>query len=309
MNARPKTTGRSRRPARAGTGSSEREPDERGADAEQDEDGHEAERRTGGSSGRPGARSRLAEPLGLDRRDGGEVARDERQHARREERDEARDERDEDRVRLMRSCLEAGELVVEPALELRVERRLVRPARSPPRARLQRHGEQADDDHADARARRAGAARRARSKPRFGGSASTPGPNWSTSAALISLFVSPAAIRSRMNAFIRSATGAFDWSSVVSQTGQTSSASSSAALGGAPRWLPRARRGRARRARAPPAASRRRERALDAGVEVGRRPRPGRRSRYATTLPSAVDEERLREAGHAVRPTVDPLPS
>ena len=43
--------------------------------------------------------------------------------------------------------------------------------------------------------------------------------------------MSPAAIRSRMNAFIRSATGAFEVSSVVSQTGQTSSDSSSAAVG------------------------------------------------------------------------------
>ena len=56
-------------------------------------------------------------------------------------------------------------------------------------------------------------------------------PNWSTSCALISLFVSPAAIRARMNAFIRRATGASEVSSVVSQTGQTSSDSSSAAVG------------------------------------------------------------------------------
>ena len=66
-----------------------------------------------------------------------------------------------------------------------------------------------------------------------GGRASTPGPNSATSASLISCSVSPAAIRTRMNVFIRSATGAFDWSSVVSQTGQTSSASRSAAFGGA----------------------------------------------------------------------------
>ena len=40
-------------------------------------------------------------------------------------------------------------------------------------------------------------------------------------------------MRTRMNVFIRCAIGAFDWSSVVSQTGQTISASRSAAFGGA----------------------------------------------------------------------------
>ena len=64
-----------------------------------------------------------------------------------------------------------------------------------------------------------------------GGTASTPVPKSATSFALISLFESPAAIRARMNAFIRRAIGASEVSSVVSQTGQTSSDSSSAAVG------------------------------------------------------------------------------
>ncbi len=69
-------------------------------------------------------------------------------------------------------------------------------------------------------------------KPLFGGVASTPEPNSATNASLISCSLSPAAIRTRMNAFILCATGASDWSSVVSHTGQTSSASRSAAFGG-----------------------------------------------------------------------------
>ena len=51
---------------------------------------------------RPG-RARLAEPVGLDRRDRREVARHEREHAGREERDEARSERDGDAGRAHRS--------------------------------------------------------------------------------------------------------------------------------------------------------------------------------------------------------------
>ena len=176
----------------------------------------------------PPRRAGLAEPLGLDRRDRGEVAGDERQHAGREERDEARAEGD-DHGRAG-SRFEARELVVEPALEHGIERLaglgrlVVAPAAPVP-------GEQPDDDGAerqpgerqqprDQLEARASAARRARS-----------GRTGRRAAALISLFESPAAIRARMNAFIRSATGASEVSSVVSQTGQTSSDSSSAAVG------------------------------------------------------------------------------
>ena len=92
--------------------------------------------------------------------------------------------------------------------------------------------ERGDDDRCRRRARRAAAARRAGRSPRFGGSASTPGPNWSTSSALICAPLFPAAMLARMNAFIRVAIGELDWSRVVLHVGQTISASRSACRGG-----------------------------------------------------------------------------
>ena len=59
-----------------------------------------------------------------------------------------------------------------------------------------------------------------RLKPRFGGAASTPSPNWSTSWSLISVFVSPAAIRVEMNARMRSEIGELESASCVLQVGQ-----------------------------------------------------------------------------------------
>ena len=74
----------------------EREPDRGRTGAEQDEDGHEpGDERDAGADDAP-RRARLAQPLGLDGGDRGEVAGDERQDARREKRDEAGAERDED---------------------------------------------------------------------------------------------------------------------------------------------------------------------------------------------------------------------
>ena len=96
--------------------------------------------------------------------------------------------------------------------------------------------------------------------------------------------MSPAAIRARMNAFIRSATGAFEVSSVDSQTGQTSSDSSSAsgrALLARGRWGGEASATSATGGE----PSRRSERALDPGVELGGvLDRPAIRRR---TLPAA----------------------
>ena len=102
--------------------------------------------------------------------------------------------------------------------------------------------------------------------------------------ALISLFVSPAAIRWRMYAFIRRAIGESDSSSVVLQVGQTS-------------W-PRARqRSGAARSRAAgaastsatsasaAAASRRRERPLDAARRARRCPARGPRDPVAPRCP------------------------
>ena len=109
------------------------------------------------------------------------------------------------------ASFEAGELVVEPALERGVERLgRRRPALAVGVAAVApAPGEQSRRATAPTREPGERQHPRDQSKPFFGGSASTAGPNWSTSGALISLFVSPAAIRSRMNAFIRSATGAF----------------------------------------------------------------------------------------------------
>ena len=126
------------------------------------------------------------------------------------------------------SALEPGELLVDPALELRVERGRWSGG---PRRRLHRRTSRTTAI-APATSAPSGRSQARSPKPLFGGVASTPGPNSATSASLISCSVSPAAIRSRMNAFMRCATGASDWSSVVSQTGQTSSASRSAAFGG-----------------------------------------------------------------------------
>ena len=97
--------------------------------------------------------------------------------------------------------------------------------------RVHRHASTVSTRAADERARRAAAPTRAGRSRSARGAASTPLPNWATSWSLISLFVSPAAIRVRTNCFMCSAIGAFDWSSVVWQVGQTSSPSSSACVG------------------------------------------------------------------------------
>ena len=206
-------------------------PDELGADAEGDEDGREAEHERDAREHDPPRRPALAEPVRLDGGDGREIARHERQHARGEERDEARDQGNQRLGRLHRSVLVPGELLVHPALEVGIELGALAGRR---RSRV--------DGSTSRRARRRRRCRRAsaasgrsqasRSKPRFGGSASTAGPNWSTSFALICAALSPAAIRARMNAFIRVAIGELDWSSVVWQVGQTISASRSAWRGG-----------------------------------------------------------------------------
>ena len=233
MNASPKTTRtnpatRSSRnwsprilpPTRAAPTPSKHE-ERREAEDERNAPGDHASRGSG-----------LPELVGVDRRHGREVRRDERQDARREERDHAREESDGNRRPAHGSAVEACELVVHEALEFRVEpvsmpaaRRAAlgdsicgRVGRRRPRRR---------------RARRAGAATRGDRSPRRAAPRAPPAPNCATSASLISCSESPAAMRTRMNVFMRSATGAFDWSSVVSQTGHTSSASRSAAFGGA----------------------------------------------------------------------------
>ena len=303
MNASPKTTRtKPGDPLEQELVAEDPAADERGADAEQDEERREADdERDAGRDDAPRG-PRLAEPVRVDRRDRREVRGDERKDAGREERDHPGEECDRDRGPAHRtSGVEPRELLVDEALELGVEMaRLARQA-SASRRRLHVRTRNADRDRADERARRAEGARRAGRSRRSGGSASTPGPNSATSASLISCSESPAAIRARMNAFIRSAIGAFDWSSVVSQTGQTISDSRSAAFGGA--------------APSPPPAATSAPRAATTRERGSRRARPRSRLRSRCALlrprsrrpanarddrPSRSMHERLGEPGHAV---------
>ena len=263
----------------------EREPDRRGTGAEQDEDGNEPGRRTGGSRGRRAATipARPAAPPRRTRRPRDSPGRAAARRGRETRRSRPRTRRGP----RCRSRTEAGELVVEPALRARdrAARRGTsarRGSSSGPRVWLHLQASR-PTTAAPSASPASGSTHAISSKPFFGGTASTAGPNWSTSAALISPFVSPAAIRSRMNAFMRSATGAFDVSSVVSQTGQTSSDSSSAAVGRcslAPAGATRASAMSASAAALTPARARARSRR-----RAPRRPRPGLRSGSARFRP------------------------
>ena len=171
--------------------------------------------------------SRLAQPVRLDRRDRRQVAGDERQHARRDDGD-----RGPRRTRPgADSAIEARELVVEPALELRVDRRAIRGGRRSPAAPRPAPGEPPERQPRPARSPANGSTHASRLNPCFDGSARIAGPNWATSFRLISLFVSPAAIRAEMNCRMRSAIGAVDWSSVVLHVGHITSPSSSPSVG------------------------------------------------------------------------------
>ena len=204
-------------------------PDERSPDSEQDEDGRESEDERNARDDDATARSRPAELVGVDSRYGGQVPGNERENARGEERHETGEKGDRQRP------------------EIHVRRRTVRaPRRGDARGRGRRGAPREAsprDGELQPRMRIAsatpapmiatsGTSHASSPNPPLRGVARTPGPNCATSAPLISGSVSPAAIRSRMNAFMRSATGAFDWSRVVLQTGQTNSASRSAAFGG-----------------------------------------------------------------------------
>ena len=71
--------------------------DERSTDAEENEEGREAEDERNAPPDHTPSVPGLAELVGVDRRDGREVGRHERQHARREKRDHPGEERDRDR--------------------------------------------------------------------------------------------------------------------------------------------------------------------------------------------------------------------
>ena len=196
------------------------------AGAEEHEHGGEAGDEGQARERDPPPHTRLAELPRLDRGHGRQVAGHERQDAGQDDRDEADREGDRD----LAHAVEASKLFVHPAVELRVERCA---ADRPPPARAS-----ASSARPAGRAPplpspipTSGSTQASRLKPCFEGSASTAGPNCATSFALISPFVSPAAIRAVMNCRIRSAIGAEDWSSVVLQVGHITSPSSSPSVG------------------------------------------------------------------------------
>ena len=282
-----------------------------------DEDGGEPEHERDARDARPAGPARLAEPVGLDRRDRRQVAGHERQDARREEREEAGEQRDRQLVAAAAQPLEAR----------RARRRRRRSssgssggscavvARRRAR-RLQRPGERPDDDRADGEAAE-------RQQPgeqveallrRLGEHA---GPELIDELGLdLAPRSSPAAMRSRMNAFIRRAIGRVG---LVERR----------LAGRADDLAPRDRPGSALRAASAGAASA--SSASDSddaasrphGASPSASAMPALRSapgcarcrsppwiRSPTSRPRAVDEERLREA--ASRPTCRPsslLPS
>ena len=113
---------------------------------------------------------------------------------------------------------------------------------------------------------------------------------------MISLFVSPATIRAEMNARMRFAIGALDWSSVVLQVGHITSPSSSPSVG----WRSLASAGAASAS----ASARDEQRSHVWSARRMPASQLGRadlaRDALADEAAAAVDEERLREAGDAV---------
>ena len=199
----------------------DRARERRDRDAERDEDAGEARDERHARDDRATRRDAAA-----DRR---EVAGHERQHARRDERREAGEERERDPAGHAASGLEARELFVDAALELRIERRAAGRRRSAPAAPAPR-GRTEHDRAARAHAA-SGNSHASRSNPCVAGRATTDGPNVAISLSSICERVSPAAMRREMNAFMRSAIGELDWSSVVWQVGQITSPSSSPCVG------------------------------------------------------------------------------
>ena len=132
----------------------------------------------------PPPHAALAEPVDVDRRDGRQVARDERQDARRQHREEAREERD-------------GKLLSHRTA--RARRRSDAPSRSRGAAEPGRRPAGGAPSSAPRRRalrrraarRRSAAPRPSRSKPCFAGSESTPGPKLATISSMICFFVHP----------------------------------------------------------------------------------------------------------------------
>ena len=170
--------------------------------------------------------------LDLGQRDAGhgrQVAGHERQHAGRHERDEADRERGDDGgVDAASSPVEGRQLGVEPARVVGVE---LGGRRRGAGALVRRHRRASSETPSAASATSApGTSHAVRSKPLLSGTASTSGPYSSTSAALISSFVIPSAIRSRMNARSWSATGACEMFSAVRHSTHITSSSTSGSV-------------------------------------------------------------------------------
>ena len=115
-----------------------------------------------------------------------------------------------------------------------------RPAASSPRSRRRLHVHASAPTTTMPRPSAAsGRSQASRSKPRFGGSASTAGPNWSTRLALICAALSPAAIRARMNAFIRVAIGSSTDRASSCRSGRRSPPRDRPAVAGSRLWQTR----------------------------------------------------------------------
>ena len=266
-----------------------------------DGEGEAEEQRRAEHLGRAAALLDVGERDARDRR---QVAGHERQHAGRDERDEADGEGGEDGgvdVGRRRSQVVALDVRVEPAAAgpAAAGGRGAAVAAAGPRQRSDGEADPAEREHdrrapgSRRRARRRG--RRRRSSP---GSASTPSPNWATSARLISSLERQSAISRSMKARCAAACGAsVARPSGVPQTGHITSSSTS------PRVVLRAVRGRRRGRRASSAsdgdaAPRRASRALPSSGATCSRMNSlvHRAAATAAMRPCAVDHEGLRVA-------------
>ena len=196
----------------------------------------------------------MTELVGINGGDGGEVPGNQWEHAWRQEGDEPGQEGDRDR----------GE--AHESVSPRTGRAPRRPgARAPGRAEAGQAGFRAGGSpktstptaSAPATSTPSGTSQARSPKPLLGGVAGTAGPNSATSVLDLLLGISGRDLLADER-FMRCATGASDWSSVVSQTGQTSSASRSAAFGGPapPPTAPRRARTRERAEESAPHDSR-----------------------------------------------------
>ncbi len=151
--------------------------------AEHDEHRREPEDERDARPRDPPLHSRLAQPVGLDGGDGGEVARDERQDAGRDDREEAGEERGSGSKFSHRSGRARGRAAARARGRARVRSSPTR-ARPAGGCRLQRQTS-VDTTAAPARRPANGSSQASQWKPFLGGAASTAGPYSATSSSLI----------------------------------------------------------------------------------------------------------------------------